>query len=219
MLEQEKGPDYAFFPEGATREYKVSELLDGVRREPTRSREEAKRETRTPVVVLVHGIRTRALWQNAIQSTLRKEGFVVQPTNHEHFDVLRFLFPSAFFRRRIVKEVERQIRHTLAEIKAGTCSLIAHSFGTYVVAQICASTPTLNSIASFLRQRRAAKLSFRGLPQALQHAPPERGWHARRLAGDRRGRHLRLRLRRGRTASAVRQCRTAGITGWHMATS
>ena len=32
MLEREKGPDYAFFPEGATREYKVSELLEGVRR-------------------------------------------------------------------------------------------------------------------------------------------------------------------------------------------
>jgi internalin A len=32
MLEREKGPDYAFFPEGATREYQVSELLDDVRR-------------------------------------------------------------------------------------------------------------------------------------------------------------------------------------------
>ncbi len=61
MLEREKGPDYAFFPEGATREYKVSELLDGVRRDLMRYREESKEETKTSVVVLVHGIRTRAL--------------------------------------------------------------------------------------------------------------------------------------------------------------
>ena len=136
MLEREKGPDYAFFPEGATREYKVSELLDGVRRDLMRYREESKKETKTSVVVLVHGIRTRALWQNAIQSTLRKEGFVVQPTNYEYFDVLRFLFPGQFFRKRVVDEVERQIRHALAENKVMTCSLIAHSFGTYVVSQI-----------------------------------------------------------------------------------
>ncbi len=136
MLEREKGPDYAFFPEGATREYKVSELLDGVRRDLTRPREEPKRETRTPVVILVHGIRTRALWQNAIQSTLRKEGFVVQPTNYEYLDVFRFLFPGKLFRRGIVDKVERQIRHTLAENNVTTCSLIAHSFGTYIVSRI-----------------------------------------------------------------------------------
>jgi len=38
-LESKKGPDYEFFPEGAEREYKVCELLDGVRRDETRLRD------------------------------------------------------------------------------------------------------------------------------------------------------------------------------------
>ena len=135
-LEDKKGREYQYFPDGATREYLVSELLDGVRRDVPRNQQGPRKETGSPVVVLVHGIRTRALWQNAIQSTLRKEGFVVQPTNYEYFDVLRFLFPGQFFRRGIVDDVERQIRHTLAENNVTTCSLIAHSFGTYVVSRI-----------------------------------------------------------------------------------
>jgi hypothetical protein len=136
IFEGELPPDYPVIPESATRKYTVWELLDGVRRDAMQRREEPKGETKTAVVILVHGIRTRALWQNAIRSTLHKEGFVVQPTNYEYFDVLRFLFPGEFFRRGIVEDVERQIRHTLAENKASTCSLIAHSFGTYVVSRI-----------------------------------------------------------------------------------
>ena len=38
-LETKKGSDYEFFPEGAEREYKVCELLDGVRRDETRLRD------------------------------------------------------------------------------------------------------------------------------------------------------------------------------------
>ncbi len=67
---------------------------------------------------------------------MRKEGFVVQPTNYEYFDVLRFLFPGQFFRRRTISEVEKQIRHTLAVNEGARCSLVAHSFGTYVVSRI-----------------------------------------------------------------------------------
>jgi C-terminal of Roc, COR, domain len=136
VLERERGPDYPYFPDGATHEYKVSELLDGVRRDLARPREEPKREPASPVVILVHGIRTMALWQNAIQSTLRSDGFVVQPTNYLYFDALRFLFPGPFFRRAAVDNVERQIRHTIAQNNGAHCSLIAHSFGTYVVSRI-----------------------------------------------------------------------------------
>jgi GTPase SAR1 family protein/Leucine-rich repeat (LRR) protein len=39
MLESKKGPDHEFFPEGAEREYKVRELLDGVRRDEIRLRD------------------------------------------------------------------------------------------------------------------------------------------------------------------------------------
>lgn len=145
MLEGKMGPDYAFFPEGATRAYRVSELLDSVRYDAARHRVEEKRErtggstgveTRPSVVVLVHGIRTRALWQNVIRSALSKEGFIVQPTNYGLFDTLRFFVPGPVFKRGVVARVQEQIRQTLRLNETMSCSIIAHSFGTYVVAQI-----------------------------------------------------------------------------------
>ena len=38
MWEKEDGPNFKFYPEGATRKYKVCELLDGVRRDEIPSR-------------------------------------------------------------------------------------------------------------------------------------------------------------------------------------
>lgn len=37
---------------------------------------------KTHIVILIHGIRDYALWQNSIRSTLEEAGLVVEPTNY-----------------------------------------------------------------------------------------------------------------------------------------
>jgi pimeloyl-ACP methyl ester carboxylesterase len=139
MLEQRMGSSHSFIPDGGDRSYQVEELLDGVRRDESKQpgrTDSPVPSTKSHVVVLVHGIRTRALWQNELRKTLQKESFVVQPTNYGYFDVLRFLSPWQLFAGAIVEDLTRQIRHTLVMNKNADCSIIAHSFGTFVVARM-----------------------------------------------------------------------------------
>jgi hypothetical protein len=88
------------------------------------------------VVILVHGIRDFALWQEAIRATLKVHGFIVNPTNYGRFDLIRFLIPIPFFRKRKVNEVVEQIRIIKHENPNSDISVIAHSFGTYIIAHI-----------------------------------------------------------------------------------
>jgi len=92
--------------------------------------------TNPHVVLLIHGIRDYALWQNEIKHTLRDEGFLPVSTNYGRFDLLRFLAPIAFFRNRAIETVWVQIRDARKEYPAAIFSVIAHSFGTYVFARI-----------------------------------------------------------------------------------
>ncbi len=139
MLEDRMGPSYLYIPDGTDRAYPVGELLDGVRRDQAKQPSKIDtpaQHTKSHVVILVHGIRTRALWQNELRKILQKDGFAVQPTNYGYFDVVRFLFPWQLFAGARVEEITRQIRHTLSINKGADCSIIAHSFGTFVVARI-----------------------------------------------------------------------------------
>jgi len=45
------------------------------------------------VVILVHGIRTRAAWQDVLRAKLEAHGIQVELTNFGYFDLLRFLLP------------------------------------------------------------------------------------------------------------------------------
>jgi cellulose biosynthesis protein BcsQ len=92
--------------------------------------------TKPHVVILVHGIRTSALWQYEVLKTLRKEGFMVQETNYGYFDVVRFLSPWQLFAGAIVDDIARQVRYTLAINSGADCSIIANGFGTFLVARI-----------------------------------------------------------------------------------
>jgi pimeloyl-ACP methyl ester carboxylesterase len=89
------------------------------------------------LVILVHGIRTYALWQNEIRQELERHGFLVELTNYGRFDLIRFLLPVPWFRRRAMARVWTDVQ--VAEQKHGkpSCvSFIAHSFGTYIVAKL-----------------------------------------------------------------------------------
>src|SRR5262249_42968062 len=88
------------------------------------------------VVILVHGIRDFALWQETVGKSMSEGGFQVEFTNYGRFDLLRFLVPLQYFRRRAIEEVLKQIRIAKQTSGAEEISIIAHSFGTYVVSHI-----------------------------------------------------------------------------------
>ena len=108
MLERRMGANHSFIPDGADHDYQVAELLDGVRRDdskqPSKDESPVRRE-KAHVVILIHGIRTQAPWQNQLRKTLEKAGFVVQPTNFGYFDIVRFLFPWQLFNGPIINEI------------------------------------------------------------------------------------------------------------------
>lgn len=92
------------------------------------------------VVVLVHGIRTHAGWMNEIEPTLRDAGFAVERTNYGRLDLLRFLLPIPALRKYPVRRVQTDVRTIRMKYPGPSeISFIAHSFGTYVVAEILRS--------------------------------------------------------------------------------
>lgn len=77
-------------------------------------------ETANHLVVLVHGINTRALWMGEVKPALERAGFFVGPTSYGKFGVPRFLrgLPSApkrksaWLRRHGPNGLERKEPHT-----------------------------------------------------------------------------------------------------------
>jgi pimeloyl-ACP methyl ester carboxylesterase len=117
----------------------------GLRR--TDSAERNVAELTKHLVILVHGINTRALWMGRVAPALERAGFAVGVTSFGKYSLFRFLAPFQFFRRRAVKRVVGDIKTALIlyERKAGKppqrMSIISHSFGTYVVARILEKHP------------------------------------------------------------------------------
>jgi hypothetical protein len=87
------------------------------------------------VVILVHGIRDYALWQDAIRKVLKDE-VTVESTNYGRFDLFRFLVPISYFRNNAIRSVWKQIRDVKKQYPNAKYSFVAHSFGTYILAQI-----------------------------------------------------------------------------------
>jgi hypothetical protein len=105
--------------------------------------EQISENQRNHLVVLVHGINTRALWIGLLKPTLEDCGFTIAPAS---FGVLRvgfFLLPIPWFRNNAVKSVLRDVKTAITIHKPDLISVIAHSFGTYVIARIVAEEPDL----------------------------------------------------------------------------
>lgn len=89
------------------------------------------------VVLLVHGIRTQAEWQQAVVEALQADtGIEVIPTRYEYFDALRFLLPFRLTRARPIERIATLVRDVLAREPRPRLSVLAHSFGTYIIGQI-----------------------------------------------------------------------------------
>ena len=92
------------------------------------------------VVVLIHGIRTRAGWQGEVKHALEQEGLLAIPTNYNKFDVVRFLLPWERAKLAPLRKIESNVRFTRSKFPDGHLSVIAHSFGTYIMGKLLLSS-------------------------------------------------------------------------------
>jgi pimeloyl-ACP methyl ester carboxylesterase len=88
------------------------------------------------VVVMIHGIWTRALWQGEIRRVLEQAGLVAIPTSYKKFDILRFLLPFEFTKRKPVARVRAEIEAVRRRFSDGNVAIIAHSFGSYIFGKV-----------------------------------------------------------------------------------
>lgn len=95
------------------------------------------------LVLLVHGINTHALWIGLLKPTLEECGFTVAPASFGVLKVMSFLLPIPWFRNKAIKSVLTDVRTAVDIYKPDLMSVIAHSFGTYVIARIMAEQPDL----------------------------------------------------------------------------
>jgi hypothetical protein len=101
------------------------------------------------LVILVHGINTRALWMSEVKPVLEREGFWVAQTSYGEFGVPRFLSPFTSMRERAINRVLTDIRTARQAFKMDRgkepekMSVISHSFGTHVVSKILTDAPDL----------------------------------------------------------------------------
>lgn len=94
------------------------------------------------VIVVIHGIRTRGLWQNVISEELKTHGHNVIPLGYDYFDVVRFITPF-FFRGQKVREIRDELLKIKKELPDKELVIIAHSFGTYIISKIIKSRPDI----------------------------------------------------------------------------
>ena len=94
-----------------------------------------ERSTR-PVVISIHGIRTRGAWQKEITPALNYAGFTHVPLDYGRFGLLRFLRRSS--RQEQVVAFNEAYRQHGAKTTKGSPSIIAHSLGSYIVTEAMA---------------------------------------------------------------------------------
>ncbi len=88
------------------------------------------------VVLLVHGIRTRAFWQDTVKEVFEEiSGVRAVPIKYGYFPLLRFLLPGPW-RRRPARRIERELRSAREHYPTAGISVICHSFGTYAVCRV-----------------------------------------------------------------------------------
>lgn len=91
---------------------------------------------RKHIVVLLHGMNTNAEWQEALAEAIRNSSHI-EPTvvGYGNFHPVKFWVPYVFRRGRI-KKVLTDLRGIRKRNPDAEISIVAHSFGTYIVSKI-----------------------------------------------------------------------------------
>lgn len=96
----------------------------------------------THVIALVHGIKDIGGWQATVTKELKSQGVHVAQIRFGAYPAVRFLFPLNLSGRPTAK-VLAELRNLQSEYKNARISIIAHSFGTYVVQRVLQSDHNL----------------------------------------------------------------------------
>lgn len=94
------------------------------------------------VIVMVHGIRDVGAWQKTVSTALQAPKTEVVQFRFGLYPAIRFLFPLNLSKPAVTKVVEK-FRDVKAEYPNAKISVIAHSFGTYVVLKALEEDPNL----------------------------------------------------------------------------
>lgn len=93
------------------------------------------------IVVLIHGIRTNAEWQDRAARVLAESaGFSVKPIKFGVLNLAKFWCPI-LTRVAPITNVLNEIRDIRAQFPTAEISVVAHSFGTYAIVKILQKTP------------------------------------------------------------------------------
>jgi len=98
-------------------------------------------DPQSTIVVLVHGIRTDAAWQNRVRFEFKDDNLInVIPTGYGFFNAFNFWWP---FRAGPVERIKRELRDVRYRDPKARIVVIAHSFGTYIVSKLLATISDL----------------------------------------------------------------------------
>ncbi|UWE18059.1 hypothetical protein [Herbaspirillum huttiense] len=99
-----------------------------------------RREEAKHIVVCLHGIRTRAPWQERLRSELRVVAphLEVVPMGYGDYPLVRFLALRGS-RTEVVEHIRSQLVALFEQNTDAQISLIAHSFGSYIISEILKS--------------------------------------------------------------------------------
>jgi hypothetical protein len=102
------------------------------------------RPARDHAILLVHGIRTQAEWQQRVVRVLEQDPAIrVIPTRYGFFDLLSFLLPVPWLRRKAADRIARLIRVERDSPLTRDISVVAHSFGTWIISHVLISEPDI----------------------------------------------------------------------------
>ena len=88
------------------------------------------------LVILVHGINTRATWMTEVSAALRRAGLIAANTSYGKYPVWTFALRLEKPERAAIEGLTARIREAIAIHKPDDVSVIAHSFGTYVFSKV-----------------------------------------------------------------------------------
>lgn len=95
------------------------------------------------IVILIHGIRTRAEWQDKVAPILENPQTTVIPIRYGYLDLFRFWCPF-WTRLASISEIEWKVSRAIFENKDAEVIVIAHSYGTYAISKIIKNNPLIN---------------------------------------------------------------------------
>jgi O-acetyl-ADP-ribose deacetylase (regulator of RNase III) len=100
---------------------------------------------RDHTVFMVHGIRTAGDWMESVGRILHAADLSVNPVpvGYKFFDVFSFLFPFPFIRNRLITRIGKELVRVHGLDTTKKLSIIAHSFGTFLVANALKRNPAV----------------------------------------------------------------------------